>query len=145
VRFAFLVALGLAALAACSGGGGTTPAPDPFGCPASSVVDTQAKLVSPAPGATGVPTSIGTITFSYSNPGLTGAHFALTGTDGSGFTIGQFLGDNGVTVTGPNTASFNVPPLKPRTTYSVGGATVNVAHLICFHDVSANLGSFTTQ
>jgi len=39
-----------------------------------------------------------------------------------------------------------IPPLKPATTYTVTGSSPpNLAHLPCYVNVTANLGSFTTQ
>jgi hypothetical protein len=140
MRCVAVLSLALFALAGCSGGG-TTSVGVP--CPALAFADVQAKLVAPAPGATGVSPSIGAITFSYTNPSLPSASFTLTPSDGS---PPVFSGSAVTPVTVvPGTATVTIPTLKAATTYHVTGSTVNMAHLSCFAPVTADLGSFTTQ
>jgi hypothetical protein len=64
--------LGTAFLIGCSGGGSVQPQPQPSPvptrapCTALIVNDPQLALIAPAAGATGVPTTVGSITFSAS-------------------------------------------------------------------------------
>lgn len=137
--------LGFVVLAGCSGGGGTAPAPTPTPTPGpcgGTVVDTQAKLVSPPPGATGVSPSIGALTFTYGNPLTPIASFSVVSTDGTDRLAGNI--GNSVTIV-PGQLTLVIPPLKPATTYRVTGLTFNYAHVPCFTAVTADLGSFTTQ
>ncbi len=128
----------ISALAACTGRGATAE-PD-FGCPGTSVVDTQASLISPAPGATGVSPSIGTITFSYSVDGIPN----FVSLYGGGESVMPIAGTS-PTFPANGVASVRIPVLKAGTTYTVGSGNVNIVHLICFHHISAQLGTFTTQ
>ena len=136
--------LSLLALAACAGGGNTTATPSPPPCDHGSIVDGQAVLVSPAPGATAVSPSIGAVTYAYGNGALVQAPLVLTTVDGS-TTFSAFY----PTVTPPPPAPGEVtrliPTLKSGTTYTVTVGTINLAHAICYVAVSATLGSFTTQ
>jgi hypothetical protein len=141
MRLAVLASLGFAVLAACSGGGGTAPSEPSPAC-GGTVVDTQAKLVSPAPGATGVSPSIGAITFTYGNPATPTASFTLFPSDGSAAVAANVTGT--VTIV-PGQWTLLIPALKPATTYRVSGATFDYAHLVCYTTVAADLGSFTTR
>jgi hypothetical protein len=142
--WAGLTLIALVALVACGGGGGTTTAAAPTPCPTDAVADSQARLVSPAPGATGVSPSIGAITFAYGDPNLPFAQILLTPSDGSGpvMTIPTNFS------TPPPAAgviTLPIPALKSATTYTVTASTLNFAHLPCFRQVTGALGSFTTS
>ena len=143
-RCVLVVSLAVLALAGCSGGGPVThPPPPDFGCPSKTVADSQAKLVSPAPGASGVSPTVGSITLAYGDAAVVNWGVSLTPNDGSaGMSAGgnppQNLPPSGV-------VTFPVPTLKSGTTYTVTGQNINMAHLICFTTVTANFGSFTTQ
>jgi hypothetical protein len=144
MRRVLVVSLAVLALAGCSGGGTVTQTPPPdFGCPSKTVADSQAKLVSPAPGSSGVSPTIGSITLAYGDAGVVNFGVYLTPNDGSagvwaGFSPPQNLPPSGV-------VTFPLPALKSGTTYTVTGQNLNMAHLICFTTVTANFGSFTTR
>lgn len=140
MRTAVLASLGFIVLAACSGGGSNAPAPPPP-C-GGTVTDTQAKLVSPAPGATGVSPTIGAISFTYGNPATPSASFTLFPSDGSASIAANVTG--AVTIV-PGQITILIPALKPATTYRVTGATFDYAHVVCYTTVTADLGSFTTR
>ena len=145
-RRVLVVSLAVFALAGCSGGGTVTQTPSPppdFGCPSKTIADSQAKLVSPAPGSRGISPTVGSITLAYGDAGVVNFGVYLTPNDGSaavwaGMSPPQNLPSNGV-------VTFPLPALKPGTTYTVTGQNLNMAHLICFTTVTANFGSFTTQ
>lgn len=139
--------LALTALAACSGGGGssftrsfdfgTTPAPfvqgppPPAGvCAALIVIDPQLALINPGNGARGVPTTIGSITFSAS-----GLYYSLTLTpsDGSATVVGGTI-----TAAGNGRYVSALPVLKSGLTYTV--AIYPAAGFPCAYFA----GSFTT-
>jgi hypothetical protein len=101
-------------------------------------------LVSPGPGATGVPPSIGTIAFAYGNSALAQALVLLSPTDGSGTVSADFPAGT-TTPPATGTTTRTIPALKPGTTYKVTAGTFNFAHASCYVAVSAALGSFTTQ
>jgi hypothetical protein len=125
------------ALAGCSGGGTTQPAPV---CPNVVIGDSQAHLVSPPSGATGVSPSIGSITVTYGSASVLDA-IDLTPSDGSPSVPGTAAPNpsNG-------TAVVTIPALKPAMKYTVTGHNVNFAHIVgCFTPITANFGSFTTQ
>jgi len=143
-RVVFL--LGVFALSACSGGGVATPAP-PQGPCAPNVTDTQAKLISPPAGATGVSPTIGSITFSYGlEESASTVFYQLTANDGSPpIQLGDYPVHDDVVVISPGVASLAIPPLKSATTYSVTGFNINMVHIVCFRSVTVKLGSFTTS
>jgi hypothetical protein len=136
--------LTLVALVACGGGGAATTAAAPTPCPTDAVADSQARLVSPAPGATGVSPSIGAITFAYGNSNLPFAQILLTPSDGSSpvSTVPtNFLSPPPAA----GVITLAIPALKSTTTYAVTASTLNFAHLPCFRQVTGALGSFTTS
>ncbi len=146
-----------AALAACSGGGavtgnaamfptslttpGTTPAPFPFVagppppagvCNALLVNDPKLALVFPANGATGVSTTVGSITFTAARLYYT---LVLVPSDGSATLVGG-------PITALATAGAYVsalPPLKPGMKYDI--AIYPSSTLACAYFP----GAFTTQ
>jgi hypothetical protein len=138
---AILAALFVIPLAACAGGGSTAPSPV---CPAvvAPPVDPNAKLVSPASGATGVPTTVGTVTFTVTVASLRSGILTLyvPATPGQGRLLGGPISTdaNGV-------SSSSVPALASRTTYNatVGFPIDPVSG--CPGGAYAILGSFTTQ
>ena len=127
-------------LAAC----GPRP-PERFGipdCEAMSpfLLDPQAALVSPAKGATGVPVTVGTISFTVSDPALKqGATFKLQSLDPD-FTTTQIATANGV-------MSVTIPTLKPHFTYQAMVVAPLPAdrQTHCQSLMAGFLGSFTTQ
>lgn len=123
-------------LISCGGGGGSgtvqpqpMPAPSRGGCNALLVNDPQLALIAPAPGATGVPTTVGSITFSASR---LYHDLALLPSDGSALVAG-----GAITPVNGNYVSA-VPVLRSHVTYSV----------LIYPDAGAcayDPGSFTTQ
>jgi hypothetical protein len=138
IAFAWLAA---ALLAGCSGGGATSTSPAPV-CPALAISDSQAHLVNPASGATGVSPSIGTIAVAYGNAAVLDS-VTLTPNDGSAAVGGtpSFTG----TLPPSGTVNVTIPALKPATTYTVAGRSLDFAHMPCFVPTLAAFGSFTTQ
>jgi hypothetical protein len=138
IAFAWLAA---ALLAGCSGGGSTSTVPAPI-CPALAISDPQAHLMNPPSGATGVSPSIGTIVLAYGNAAVLDS-VTLTPNDGSASVGGtpSFTG----TLPSSGTVNVTVPALKPATTYTVAGRSVDFAHAPCFALTLAAFGSFTTQ
>ncbi|HWT05838.1 MAG TPA: hypothetical protein VN224_08775 [Xanthomonadales bacterium] len=114
MKLAATVFLALIFLNSCAGGGSVQPqptaTPDRGVCNALLVNDPQLALVTPAAGATGVPTTIGSITFSASRlyNGLT-----LSPNDGSGNVAG-----GPITPSNGNYVSA-LPVLRSHVTYSV--------------------------
>jgi hypothetical protein len=104
------------------------------------IVDSQAKLVSPADGATGVPVTVGTVVFSYQNAALSGGTVQLTPSSppGSQPVTGTVQG------AGPGQAQATIGDLQPATTYTVR-ATSSARFGPCGVPVIGNLGSFTTR
>jgi len=146
-RCAAIVALAVLTVTGCSGGGTTTPAPPPpdFGCPSKSIVDPQAKLISPAPGATGVSPAIGSITLAYGYWNLVFNGIQLVPSDGS---TPVWAGTNPpptLNTPGSGVVTFPIPALKARMTYTAYGSSENMAHLVCYTQITANFGTFTTQ
>lgn len=144
---AILAALFVMPLAACAGGGSTVSSgpSGPNGCPAvTGVFDANAKLVSPAGGATGVPTTVGTVTFTVTIASLRSGTLTLF--------VPANPGNQGAVQGGPISTDANgvssspVPALAPHTTYT---ATVHVRPVDpvtgCTSQADATLGSFTTQ
>jgi hypothetical protein len=141
-RCVIALSLGLLALAGCSGGGATTaqqPAP-PGPCPALAIADSQAHLVSPPSGATGVSPSIGSVTVTYGDIRVFDL-VSLSATDGS-----PGAAANLDSTPSPGVAVVKIGALKPATKYRLTGTSVNFAHIVgCFIPVTADFGSFTTQ
>jgi Bacterial Ig-like domain len=139
---AILAALFVTPLAACAGGGSTAPS-EP--CPAvTGVFDSSAKLVSPANGATGVPTTVGTVSFTVTIASLRSGTLTL-------FVPGN-PGNQGAVQGGPistdanGVSSSSVPALAPHTTYTVGIVARPVDPVTgCPGQAGATPGSFTTQ
>ncbi|MDQ6926922.1 MAG: hypothetical protein M3154_11900 [Candidatus Eremiobacteraeota bacterium] len=134
----------LVALVACGGGGGTTTAAAPTPCPTDAVADSRARLVAPAPGATGVSPLIGSITFAYGNADLPFAQILLTPGDGSN-SVSTIPTNFTTPPPAAGVITLPIPALKPATTYTVTAFTLNFAHLPCFRQVTGALGSFTTS
>ncbi|HEX3465047.1 MAG TPA: Ig-like domain-containing protein [Candidatus Elarobacter sp.] len=143
---ALTAALFALSLAGCGGGGATLqPGGVISGCPAvAGSFDPNAKLVSPANGATGVSTAVGTVTFTVGVAALRSGTLTLY--------VDQSPGNTGAVQGGPistdanGVSSSSVPALQPHTIY--------VAHVVarpvdpatgCTGQVDGNLGSFTTQ
>jgi hypothetical protein len=128
------------ALAAC----GPRP-PQQFGipdCEAMSpfLLDPQAALVSPANGATGVPVTVGTVSFTVTDPALKqGATFTLRSLDPE-FTTTQIATANGV-------MSVTIPTLKPHFSYQamISAPLPADRQTHCQNQMAGFLGSFTTQ
>ena len=136
--------LGAISLAGCSGGGANVPAGG-SPCPAATgIFDGNAKLVSPVPGATGVPATVGALSFTVSNPALRSGTVTLWVAVGSGNAP---VVQGGPVTTGANGVSTaSLPVLQAHTTYD---ARID-AHLVdpsgnCVGAVDGDLGSFTTQ
>lgn len=146
MRLDRLAALALLAalptLMACSGSAMEDAAVP--GCPAvAGVVDPQATLVAPAKGATGVPTTLGTISFTVSNTALLQGTLTLWVQTPTGSAPAITGGP--ITVSN-NVASSSIPTLQAATTYT---AIVQANPPIspgspCKGSVTGNLGSFTT-
>ena len=114
MKLAATAFLALIFLNSCAGGGGVQPqptaTPDRGACNALLVNDPQLALLAPAAGATGVPTTIGSITFSASR--LYNA-LTLSPNDGSGNVAG-----GPITPSNGNYVSA-LPVLRSHVTYSV--------------------------
>ncbi len=123
-------------LAGCSGGGTTTGHP----CPALGVGDPGATLVSPAKGATGVPVTVGTITFTVTIPSLRQGTVTLSPTDNSGLITG-----GPVSTDRNNISSSVIPTLRPAVTYTVTIRLSSPPDAYCSSFVEGDLGTFTTQ
>jgi len=135
----FLLASLFTALTACSGAGGSTSQSPPGGhaCPALAEART-ASLVAPANGATGVPTTIGSVT-ATSDTGLAGATVNLTPSGGTPVAGGIFATASSTAV------SASVPVLSAHTTYTVGANVAEPTGDGCFLLIVWTIGSFTTQ
>jgi hypothetical protein len=127
--------LAMVFLNSCSGGGGVQSQPQPQAtdfrgvCAALLVNDPRLALVAPAPGATGVPATVGSITFSASSL----LHdLALFPSDGSAWVAG-----GPITPVNGNYVS-SIPALKLHMTYTV---LINISAGPCAYVA----GSFTTQ
>jgi hypothetical protein len=121
-------------LNSCSGGGSVQPQPFPTSpprgvCNALLPIDSKLALISPAANATGVPTTVGSITFSASSQ----YHdLALNPSDGSAQVAG-----GAITPSNGNYVSA-LPVLRSRVTYDV---VIFVSEGACAYFP----GSFTTQ
>jgi hypothetical protein len=134
------------ALSACSGAGSTTTA-TPAGakpCNITGIVDPNARLVSPAPGATGVSISVGSLSFTVSNAALRTGTVTLWISVGSGSAPAVEAGPIATDANGVSSASL--PVLQPHTTYE---ARIHVVERDsagnCVGVVDGDLGPFTTQ
>ncbi|HEY4442202.1 MAG TPA: hypothetical protein VGN14_17210 [Candidatus Elarobacter sp.] len=122
----------------CSGGGGLFAQPKPTDFPTGYclVPPIPGTLISPAPNATNVPKTVGTITFSVGNAGLIGGTLTLINTaNQTSITAGP------VTGTAAN-ASATIPVLQPNTTYNA--SVSNTIPGDACNPRTAVLGSFTT-
>ncbi len=127
-------ALGGLTLAACSGAGGSGPAPaPPHVCPAI-VGLRSATLVQPANGAVGISTTIGSV-MATSDTGLAGAQVILMPSGGARADGGIFTAASSTSV------SATVPLLAAHTSYTVSGSSVGE----CPGTTAWSIGSFTTQ
>jgi hypothetical protein len=142
---AVLAAFFLIPVAACAGGCSTATSGTARNCPAiTGVFDRNAKLVSPASGATGVPTTVGTVTFTVDLASLRSGTLTLF--------VPANPANQGAVQGGPistdanGVSSSSVPALAPHTTYT---AAVDVRPVDpvtgCTGQAGASLGSFTTQ
>lgn len=143
-----IAALFAVSLAACSGAGSTTGVVSPGGnpgCPAvTGIFDAGAKLVSPASGATAVPTTVGTVRFTVTIASLRSGTLTLYVDANSG---NQGAVQGGPIATDANgVSSSSVPVLQPHTTYTAHVRVRPVDPVTgCTTQADANLGSFTTQ
>jgi len=133
------VALGFAMLTACA----RSAQPPPVVCPASEQVDLQAHLVDPAPGATGVPTTIGSIAFVVTVPELRlDSVYLVSAPQPAGIALANITTDpSGV-------SHVAVPPLAAHTNYqayATGGLGPPAFGCPQEMSVAAPLGAFTTQ
>ncbi len=131
MKLAAAAFLALVFLNSCAAGSSVQPPQTPprGGCTALLVNDPQLALIAPAPGATGVPTTVGSITFSASrqDDGV-----SLFPTDGAARVDG-----GPITPSNGNYVSA-LPVLRSHVTYSV-------AIYPNSSGCSYNPGSFTTQ
>jgi len=144
---AILAALFVIPLAACAGGGSTVPS-GPLRltpCPAvAGAFDANAKLVSPASGATGVPTTVGTVTFTVTIASLRSGILTLFVPANPG-NVGAVQGGP-ISTDANGVSSSSIPALAPHTTYTVTVDAYPVDPVTgCPGQVYATLGSFTTQ
>ena len=102
--------------------------------------DLQAALVSPANGATGVPVTVGTVSFTVTDPALEqGATFTLQSLDPD-FTTTQIATANGV-------MSVTIPTLRRQFSYRamVTAPLPADRQTHCQQQIAGLLGTFTTQ
>jgi hypothetical protein len=143
VKRHIVAVLALAALSGCAGGGGSAGFADP--CPAvTGVTDPLATLTAPAKGATGVSTTIGTVSFTVSNADLQTGIFQLIATSPPNATPVVFRPP--ITAGAGGVLSVAIPVLQSRTTYDASiQAFPAIPGTSCRGQVSADLGTFTTQ
>jgi len=141
---AILAALFVMPLAGCAGGGSTAPS-GPNHCPAiTGVFDANAKLVSPASGATGVPTTVGTVSFTVTIGSLRSGTLTLF-VPGNPGNLGAVQGGP-ISTDANGVSSSSVPALAPHTTYTASVVARPVDPVTgCTGQAGATLGSFTTQ
>jgi hypothetical protein len=137
-----ILLFGALALGGCAGAGGSAPAQPPGGphaCP-DLVVDRSAPLVQPANGATGVSTTIGSVTVT-SETGLAGLQITLTPSSGSPIEGGAFAAASS------STMAATIPVLSAHTTYTVSSSSLPVigSDGSCTLGTAWTMGSFTTQ
>jgi hypothetical protein len=126
-------------LAACTDGGSTVSGRGP--CPAiTGVIDPTATLVSPARGATGVATTIGTISFTVSLAVLRSGTVTLAAPSPETSVMG-----GPITTDANGVSSVAIPPLQPHTAYHASVASNPVGPGGCPGGATGDLGSFTTQ
>jgi len=146
--FAIGMVLAASVLAGCAGGTGgqavslvTTAPAEKCGAPLLPV------MVNPASGATGVSTSIGSITLANVESGDV---FSLGASSAPGISLGPVT----TNLTAPATVTVPIPALAPATTYLVtmtaGSApdpcgVLPVTTPVALPNVFAQLGSFTTR
>ena len=134
--------LALAALTGCGAGGGGDAFVDP--CPAvTGVLDPGATLTSPAKGATGVSTTIGSVSFTVTNPSLQTGIFQLVAISPSNPT--PIVYRPPITSGAGGVLSVAIPALQPHTTYDANIAGFpSIPDSNCRGLVTADLGTFTT-
>ncbi len=133
----WLCAFVLAALPFAAGCSGSSSPSLP--CPAVTGVLGQGALVSPANGATGVPTNVGSVSFTVTPSTLQGSGATVTLNAAVNGQSTQLSGGSVSTVNGVSSAA--IPPLQSGVTYSV---SVSASPLLsgsttCRGAVSANL------
>jgi hypothetical protein len=136
-----------AALAACGGGSSLsspsaivpTAPPGGLACPALAI--NGPALVSPAPGSTGVPTTLSVLTFGRiaGIPQTVSGNATLTGSDGTTITSGPLTPS-----ADGSTTTASVAGLQPHTTYAVT-VSGTLTGRGCSTPFAANDGNFTTQ
>jgi hypothetical protein len=137
------------ALAGCGGAGaatGTATVPATTRdigvvCPAPALAINGPALLSPAPGSTNVPVTLGVLTFGHIVviPDIISGNATLSGSDGSTLTSGPLTPSSDL-----STTTASIAGLQPHTTYTVSvSGTLNERS--CIIPFSANDGSFTTQ
>ena len=133
----------LAALSGCGGGGGSAGFVDP--CPAvTAVTDPLATLTAPAKGATGVSTTIGSVSFTVTNAELQTGIFQLVATSPPSST--PVVNRPPITAGAGGVLSVAIPALQPHTTYDASiQAFPGIPDSNCRGQVNADLGTFTTQ
>jgi hypothetical protein len=137
-----LTVLALAVLAGCGGGGGSSGFVDP--CPVVVLSDPGATLTSPAKGATGVSTTIGSLSFTVSDPSLQIRIFQLIAISPPSTTPVVYRPP--ITIGPGGVLSVALPVLQPRTTYGAIESGFPADPVTgCRSTVNANLGAFTTQ
>ncbi len=133
MKLAATAFLAMIVLNSCAGGGSVQPqptaTPDRGGCTALLVNDPQLALIAPAANATGVSTTVGSITFSASR---LYHDLTLSPNDGSGNVAG-----GPITPSNGNYVSA-LPVLRSHVTYSV---TISPTASACVYFP----GSFTTS
>jgi hypothetical protein len=129
--------LALAFFTGCGGGatgGSTSGGPPPVA--QCTVALVPGALISPASGATGVPTTVGAVSFSVSDGRMLGGTFELDPVAGGGAVFGT-------AITGTaSAASAGVPTLQPHTAYQAR-LSANLPGDPCNPRTSL-LGTFTT-
>jgi hypothetical protein len=139
--FTVLVTAFAVSLTACGGAGSTRFPPIPM-CEALGLpTDPQAALVAPGNGVSGVPVTVGTVSFVVGDAALRqGATFTLFG-NGVFFTTTQIAtAANGV-------MSVTIPPLQANSLYTaqVSAALPPERQTPCGKQILGRLGTFTTQ
>lgn len=146
MRFSGWSALALVAvaLAACSGGGATTP-PGAI-CNVPAILSAPEYLVYPAPGSTKIPDNVQTIVLSRFTAKVTlippaGTPVVTT----SPTPVPSPIPSPNAAQQHPAGAAFSVSPLAAATTYQVWAQDVTVATPCVAVTAPTLLGSFTTQ
>lgn|GEM_PF-3257647 len=133
-----LIAVAMFLLVACnSGSANTTPSTT---CIPAPVALQPGSLIAPAPGATGVPATIGQISLTaYSVSTITGAKVVLAPTNG-----GAVISSTAVIASGTNTYIATIPALSSGVTYRAQ-FTYDPGAITCHVFNTTDLGTFTTQ